>query len=256
MAIGKTVRMFTQAGFFHFGCEHNKPIESLRAALCRADTSGALVVLPEAFNIGKHYRDDDRACDYHPAVLKALLALSVEFKVTFVAGLVVRRCGFPERPPLSAAYLISGPARRTLMCYKRLPDNSRNYTPCEGQNCDAMNPLLCNGHWIGATICRDLDDFERSIALQNRFDAVDKADNPCRFLCVPGHMYKHYYGGGAIGTDGRLRPESKNMVTILANSDPVGCKSFITNRTGVIVTHVPDEDRGRNKIVLEHLGGL
>ena len=212
-------------------------------------------MLPEAFNIGRPYRRADQGCNYGPGVLKQLLALSNAFNVTFVAGLIVRRLGMREWPPLSAAYLISDRTRCTVMCYKGWPDNSDNYTPCT-RTCDVMNPLLCNGHWIGAIICRDLDDTERCVALQNRFEALDQSRTCCRFFCVPGHMYRYYFGAGAMGNDAQLRPESTNTVTIMANSDPEGCKSFITNSGGKIISPVPDEYRKANRIILEPLGKL
>jgi len=248
--------MFTRAGFFHFGVDHDQPLESLRAALRETrETSGALLVLPEAFNIGKPYRRADQRCDYHPVVLRHLLDLSAELDVTFVAGLIVRRLGMRERPPLSAAYLISGPSRCAVMCYKGWPDNTDNYTPCP-RTCDAMNPLHCSGHWIGAIICRDLDDTPRSVALQTRFEALDQSRTHCRFLCVPGHMYKYYFGAGAIGNDAQLRPDTRNTVTIMANSDPQGCRSFITNSAGRIITNIPDEQRQTNRVILEPLGRI
>jgi hypothetical protein len=248
--------MFTRAGFFHFGTDHGKPIDSLRAALIDAEeTSGALLVLPEAFNIGKPYRDVGERCDYHPVVLRQLLALSAEFDITFVAGLIVRRVGMREWPPLNAAHLISGPSRCEVICYKRWPDNTDNYTPCPGM-CDVMNPLSCNGHWIGAIICRDLDDAQRSLSLQERFESLDQARTHCRFFCVPGHMYKYYFGDGAIGTTAELRPDSRNTVTIMANSDPHGCRSFITNGAGQIIVNISNENRATNKVVLEPLGRI
>jgi hypothetical protein len=56
--------MFSKLGFFRFAADYNKPIESLENAIkAHGDVSGSLVVLPEAFNIGKYYRDQGR-CDY------------------------------------------------------------------------------------------------------------------------------------------------------------------------------------------------
>lgn len=247
--------MFSGAGFFHFGCDHERPIESLHYALTEAtNVSGALMVLPEGFNIRKHYRNPDLPGDHRPTVLRHLQELATVYCVTFVAGLIIRQRGFLERPPLSAAYLISR-SQCTLMCYKRLPDNSRNYTP-RARDFEISNPKQHNGHWIGALICRDAgEDHERCIALQERFDAVASPTAACRFLCIPGHMYRHLYGGGSIGNDVPLRPESKNMVTIMANSDPEGCRSFITDTAGRIVCNISDADMRRNKVVVEQVIG-
>ena len=187
-------------------------------------------------------------------MLKELQAISVAFKITLITGLIIRNIEFQALPPFSAAYLISD-SRCTLMCYKTLVDNSDNYSPCT-QDCDLMNPMQCNGHWIGALICMDVDDTQRGITLQKQFETLDRSGSACRFFCVPACMYKYYYGGGAIGNDAQLRPESTNTVTIVANSDPEGCKSFITNSAGKIITHVPEERRRANVIVLEPLAKL
>lgn len=50
--------MFSKLGFFRFVGNYDKPIESLEAAIkAHGDVGGSLIVLPEAFNIGKYYRD-------------------------------------------------------------------------------------------------------------------------------------------------------------------------------------------------------
>ena len=53
--------MVTQVGFFHFGNNHTDPLGALHTTLLtaaqQADITQSLIVLPEAFNLGKWYRD-------------------------------------------------------------------------------------------------------------------------------------------------------------------------------------------------------
>ena len=50
--------MLGRIGCFHFGKDHDKPIEALSKSLDEAgNVSQSLIVLPEAFNIRKRYYD-------------------------------------------------------------------------------------------------------------------------------------------------------------------------------------------------------
>jgi predicted amidohydrolase len=56
--------MIRNVGFFHFGKKetYDPPMEALRQAMdeCTQDLTASLIVLPEAFNLGKHYWTIDR----------------------------------------------------------------------------------------------------------------------------------------------------------------------------------------------------
>ena len=83
--------MLRRVGFFHFcGEDRSDPDGSLRASLLEAakaeDISGSLVVTPEAFNIRNGYWSDDRQLDR--SIPTVLVALSVEFKIALLAGLI------------------------------------------------------------------------------------------------------------------------------------------------------------------------
>ncbi|MGC9970842.1 MAG: nitrilase-related carbon-nitrogen hydrolase [Bryobacteraceae bacterium] len=238
--------MLERIGFFHFVCDHGKPLPSLIAALSEHnEISGSPVVLPEAFNIGKPYREAG-CCNFDPSVLSSLCGLSMKYQVVFVAGLIVETSGKPY-PPYSSAYLIDGEGPR-LMCHKMTKDgyDHRNCTPCtancDGENfvrnctpctanCDGEDPVQYGDACIGAVICRDVD--------HSRFDAlvqrVKGFDSAWKILCVPSCMSRHYFSGNTL-SDLRL----KGKYVVLANSDPEGCGSFVTNTDGVKVRRAED----------------
>ena len=63
--------MFASVGYyFHFGLDHSDPFGSLKTALIekagKQDVAGALIVLPEAFNIRKKYWDRSSPCVIRP----------------------------------------------------------------------------------------------------------------------------------------------------------------------------------------------
>jgi hypothetical protein len=101
--------MFEKIGFFHFGRDWRNPIEALQSKLestRRAeDVANSLIVLPEAFNIGKGFWEQGD-CNYDASVLAHLGAIAVDFQVAFVAGLST----YDDRPasgsPYNSAYLI------------------------------------------------------------------------------------------------------------------------------------------------------
>src|SRR5579863_1032205 len=109
--------MLHKVGFFHFGSGYGNPKEALESALQEAqdedkrlpstlDPSDSLIILPEAFNIGRAYRAEGQP-NFDRSILERLRGVAAEFRVAFVAGLIVSEGGGPT-PPNSAAYLIDG----------------------------------------------------------------------------------------------------------------------------------------------------
>lgn len=245
--------MLQKAGFFHFGDGHSRPVQALKCALKDAsDVKGALIVLPEAFNISVYYSDKgDR--NFDPSILGEVKDLAVEFGVAFVAGLIIQECCGPQ-PPYSGAYLIES-TQQTLMCYKVIPDHptegnyTRNYTPCQGTN-DFNNPISYEGIRIGALICADANPPQLLYPLmKERIGRVVKA---CDVMCVPAHMNTDNFANGKIGRDTKVDGVPK--ILILANSKWDGLPSFITNCDGVILK--PTVCGPVNEIVTLPLDGL
>ena len=221
--------MLQKVGFFHFGADHSTPVQALKCALKDAsDVKGALIVLPEAFNISVYYYSNTGDRNFAPSVLDKVADLAKEFGVAFVAGLIIQECCGPQ-PPCSGAYLIES-TQQTLMCYKVIPDDSQNYTPCQGTS-DFNNPIDYEGIRIGALICADANPPQRwYLSMKERIGRVVKA---CDVMCVPAHMNTDNFANGKIGRDTKVDGVPK--ILILANSKSDGLPSFITNYDGVIL---------------------
>ena len=81
----------------------------IREAALRDDSP---IVLPEAFNIKDGYLG---GCGDPLISLSALKAISLEFKIGLVAGLIVKRRRYSSRR-YSCSYLIDGGIRKRLTC--------------------------------------------------------------------------------------------------------------------------------------------
>lgn len=219
-------------GAFHFGTNHAAPLKSLELALQDAsDAREAVIVLPEAFNIGVAYRGEGSR-NFEPSIVGDLQRLADRFGVAFVAALVVREPGGPVTPH-SGVYFIEG-SRSALLCFKIGPDDMAgiNYTPCTGQ-ADFSNPITYECVSIGALICVDANP-TASLApiLMPRLQTVVAAS---RIICVPAHMATGNFANGKAGHDARLVSPWRDKILILANSKGNGIDSFITDGNGRIL---------------------
>jgi hypothetical protein len=154
------------------------------------------------------------------------------FHVSFIAGLVLNENAGPK-PPHSAAYLIDE-TKVTLMGYKVGPDDTVgvNYTERVGR-ADFENPVRYLEVWVGALICVD-GHFPQSMSKLLR-DRREKVVNLSRVVCLPVHMAKGNLGDGKSGSHVPLTSGWANKTLILANSNPRGIDSFITDSTGIIL---------------------
>jgi predicted amidohydrolase len=225
--------MLSKIGFFHFGIGHSDPVGSLRSALVKAraahDIRDSLIVLPEAINIRKFYRDSG-PCDFSREIIFELQEVSKDFETTFVAGLIISSAG-AQQPP-SSAYLVHH-SRYVLMCYKKSDDKSGNYSCCV-DNCDINNPLQQGDRSIAAVICMDLQDTPRCRSL---LTGPSGEHALYKLLCIPACMTADWFNCGTLGYQagkGILGQQASSPIVVLANSDPIGCKSFITDSDGTI----------------------
>lgn len=225
--------MFSRFGFFRWVDGYDNPIESLRAALAvsAAELQGSLIVLPEAFNIGKFYRDEG-PCNYNREILTDLQQIASSAQLSFVSGLVIERRNGPM-PPLSSASVIDGAGEHRL-CWKKGDDRSLNYTPCADER-HLLDPVEYDGTILAALVCMDCDNPTLERVLGSRLASMEGP----KVVCIPACMNKRY-GGQAIA---RAWPDH---YVILANSDVNGCKSFISSNGAIVLE---DDGQATNRIV-------
>lgn len=229
---------FNKIGFFHFVRDHADPIAELRKALesLRVDECirDSLVVLPEAFNIRKRYKERG-APNYDRCIVSEIQQLSNEFQATFVVGLIIEE---PERkldPPHNSAYLIDKTSH-VLVSHKLTSDGNESntpYTPCTGQ-CDPATPIVHSGIGLVAAICADIEDRRRVEKLLSQHPEMPT------IICIPACMR------GSFDCNAIARSWESHRV-ILANSDPDGIGSFVSMHGNILIHRQEDST---NKIVL------
>ena len=242
--------MFDRVGFFHFGHGHDDPIGSLRAALSDAgDVSDSLIVLPEAFNIGMQYRHNGGTPDCSPRVLGHLRSIARACRIGFVAGLVIDDA-VGVTPPYSSAYYIDRGASR-LICHKGERDDRHGvtYTAFGRDGCDIDNPIEHNEACIAAMVCMDIQEHaQRCEALASK---TASSSQPIRVFCVPAHMDAGWWPGLKKNDQLRCSIHREGLRVVVANSNPCGRSSFLTDPSGVVVDEAFNE---ANKAVLAPVG--
>jgi hypothetical protein len=201
-------------------------------------------VLPEAFNCGRLYRTGKGHLHAPDSISAGLRTLAAEHGLAFVVSLLGPGSDGAIR---NTAYLINEYKSKAL-CKKTLNDGTGNYRPCEG-DCDIENPIRIGNTSVGVLICMDVDDHHRCRTIVRAVEASESMQN---IICIPAAMCNHaYFGGGGMGRSIPLQlPPPLNTHTVLANSDPSGPGSFVTDGKGVIVRAVAVEQRWQSKITL------
>jgi len=195
----------SKIGYFHFGeTDKADPVRSLQRSLeqeqrTRGDQAfaGALIVLPEAFNIKGDYFESVQP---DPSVEASVRKISKNLGVCFVVGLIDRSKS--DRPGYSRACLIDGSKAETLT-YKADRDGSPNYVTHACWD----RPLRHRGVFIVSLICHDaaddtprprrLDELSRLMAAwqekkerhRRLLAQMTTHPPPVRVaLCIPGRM--------------------------------------------------------------------
>jgi len=174
-------------GCIHFDKANSAdPISTVNAALANAgeDFSDALVVLPEALDLGDKYY-----CANPPSVfaVDGLKSLSRTFRVAFVAGLK-EKARF--RKPFNSSFLID-PERVCRLSRKMHGDpNAQWYAPARRGDAKCIN---YRGLTLASLVCKDAQAFvpaPNSCPLHGRVAKAFKERPPKNspVLCVPARM--------------------------------------------------------------------
>jgi len=260
------------AGFFHFGKGYNDPLGALDAELERVSATesagdslaNTLIVLPEAFNIGReYYHQDPPSID--PSFLTDLSKRSLFYHCAFVAGLIVEDS--PEViPPYSSAYLIDG-EEITLLARKASKDNTEATSPTLGAY--AANYTAFPGFYsrvirhrdvaIAGLVCLD-GQYEQGSAHSAHAEelehlAISLTNSGCahKLLCVPARVSNGFCNGQPLQNVAFNTPWG-GIIQILANGLPSHVASFSTNSSGIIQS--PVSPRHDNRIDIFQLTDL
>ena len=120
--------VIAKLGFFHYGSpDKTEPVAALEAALARRvaeePLSESLIVLPEAFNIGKPYYDASLLPNTDIAIVGTLQRVARTYGIALVAGLVIKDAAGTT---YSGAYLVTV-HESTALSFKRTEDDSATY---------------------------------------------------------------------------------------------------------------------------------
>ena len=161
VGLSDTDGMVSKIGFFHLGQSHCDPVEALKGKLQDTAVSNALIVLPEAFNLGRSYRDGGIPAFRRGTTSDALCSIASDRQLTLVVGLVDdMEDGGDGTLPYSSAYVIAD-GRSKPICHKAKSDaNEGTLYRCCTKGCDVENPTMASGDRM-AIICRDIEDSAR-----------------------------------------------------------------------------------------------
>ncbi len=206
-------------------------------------------MLPEAFNIRTTYNNDPPipTPSYDPGVKACLRMIAAEFRVVFVAGLIVEESAEQARP-FSSAYFL-GAHTCKLLARKRWGDQmaGRLYASCE--EWPSVPYLHDDETAVAALICIDAQQYRKPegppepcnpehAALRKR---IDETKALRKILCVPANLKN------LLETD--IESAWQDMDLVVANSSAEKCVSVIKMRNGMR----RDEPGKLNKVVVEQL---
>jgi len=133
------------------------------------------------------------------------------------------------------------------MCHKEKSDGA-DYEACRIRP-DRDNPVLLPDTSVIAIVCVDVDS-PRCDKLAS--EAV-KSEKGHHIACIPASMYSvNWFGGVSIDNPlSFLRGHyGSNGHIVLANSNPGGLGSFVTDAAGVVRVQVKGDERLHNQIGL------
>jgi hypothetical protein len=243
--------MFERIGAFHLGTGHEEPIAALELELERTGGTNALIVLPEGFNLGKHYSSEPGIPKFErDVVLRQLSAIARRLATAFVVGLLEPE---PEgsRRPHSSAYFISA-TKVSLMCHKQRWDGSGHYSVCP-EAADRANPIIQADASVIAAICMDVQSSQRFAGVAIRAARAEKKRN---FVCIPAAMGDtSWFGGATLGSSQNFLKYELNGSgnLILANSDHRGVGSFITGPDWRVLACTEHQKKAENRLLIAQM---
>ncbi len=218
--------MIDKLGFFHLAVGHATPLLSLNKALEKPEgctLPGSLVVLPEAFNIGREYLSDKGTASDSPDVCESLKRLAHEFQVTFVAGLVIRDNTDPQEKPLNSAYLID---RSSAARISSKSTADRDFFRAAGPALLPTEFVRVENLRVVSFLCWDVDKNDLLARVK------PEPPDPCfaRVIAVPasGTMLFPNRGPEKLGLEFDY--------LVMANSHPAG-RSFVARGSSIIKEH-------------------
>jgi hypothetical protein len=230
------VAMFERIGAFHLGTGHEELIAALERELEHTDGTNALIVLPEAFNLGRHYCSEPGIPKFErDVVVSQLSAIARRLAIAFVVGLLEPEPEDSGRPH-SSAYFISATQisldvpqatmgrLRPLFRLPRSPDRA--------------NPIIQDDASVIAVICMD-----------------GHAEKKRNFVCIPAAMCDTSWFGGATlrSSQNFLKCElNGNGNLILANSDHRGVGSFITGLDWRVLACIEHLQKAETRLLIAH----
>ena len=176
-------------GVLDIGNEEKNAVDILHEHLRtepRCDWSDCLIVTPEAINARPSYSNNARIDD---SITEALQALSLEFRVALVAGLV-------DKDGYNCACLIDRGVCLGTLSRKSGRDNSSAYKACT-VNCDS--PRLHRGVWLSALVCMDAAlPTDTTALLENKrrhqflLECATSSSAVPHVLCVPARFDRQH----------------------------------------------------------------
>jgi len=231
--------MFSGIGFFHLAHGHDDPLSALNTELAQnPQLNDALLVLPEAFNLGRPYAEHGVPAIHREAILSALSGIHSAYKISFVVGLIE-----PDGKPFSSAYFVAD-GEPLLICHKATRDGA-DYDACSDP--DKSNPVILPDAAIVTAICNDLSCAARC---ENLAKAALEAKKSLTVFCIPAAMYKEggWFGGAMLDCPLYFPAKPYECHVVLANSYADGQGSFITDSAGIVRRRLLGDHRQKNQI--------
>lgn len=244
--------MISKVGYFHFGKDHDRPVETLVRELKRLgnEASHTLLVLPEMIDVMADYAGGEWG-KYDPDFKTRLQRLCSEFNLAMIAGLRVP-AGAGEASYYNGAVLITSQGIQEL--HRKNGADGEDYVSYNGLL--DTNPALLDNLTVGAVICMDVEapfcrwgDGQGDKNLFNRFQSRDAGQQDFKIIGIPANM-SHASGFNMIGEKELRNPVWRGHFVVLANSHADGHPSYIAKPDLQIVSTMTGET---NRVVLYHL---
>jgi predicted amidohydrolase len=244
--------MISKIGYFHFGKDHDRPVETLASELnrLRNEAGHALLVLPEMIDVMADYAGGEWR-KYDLDFKTRLQRLCRGFNLVMIAGLRVP-VGVGEGKYYNGAVLLTGQNMEEL--HRKNGVDGGDYINYNGLL--NTNPASLDNVTVGTVICMDVDapfcrwgDGQGDKNLFNRFQSRTVGHHGIKIIGIPANMSRAS-GFNMIGGKALSNPVWRGHFVILANSHADGHPSYIAKPDLQVVSTTASET---NRVVLYHL---